>query len=813
MTDRSAPPLDGFRVVDLSSGIAGGYCTKLLADLGCDVVKVESPTGDPLRRWSASGSVGVDGDSDGALFRYLHTSKRAVVADATTSEGRTEILGLVSGAMIVVENWRPGVAEEWGYGVDALRDVSAEVSLVSMSAFGRGGPMTDTAANEFTVQGWSGSISTRGTLDRPPLTTGGATGEWATGTFGALGALTFLQQSVVSGHGDHLDVSMLEALMLTHTTYAPVFASYLGQRGVPNTRTIELPSIEPASDGWVGFCTVSGQQFADFANLVGHPEWTDDPVWMLQTGRQTRSGEFRAAVAEWTTKRTVAEIIDEATLWRIPVVPIGDGVTIARLEHFVARSTFVPNPRGGFLQPGLPYRFSDIQTRPFTAAPLLAEHNGSIEPAATRIQSRKAAWARADPSADKPLRGLRIADFTAYWAGPFAAQWCAMMGADVIHVESPTRPDGMRTATTKPMSEDRWYEWGPVYGSANTDKRGIAVDLARPEGRDIALRLVAECDVVIENFSPRVMPNFGLGWDELSRVRPDLIMVRMPAFGLSGPWTDRTGFAQTTEQISGMAWRTGFADGQPLLPRGACDPLAGAHAMIALMAALEHRRRTGGGQLIEATLVEAALNLTAEVVIEHQAYGQSIGRIGNRAHRIAPQGCYRCSAAESEPERWICISVEDDLQWRALRTALGEPPALSDPAMGSCEARQLAHDRIDEALSSLTIGRDRDELVSLLTAAGVTCAPVWPARCLDQLDQPHARGFVEAVDRAIVGRHELWGMPVRPMERTGWVWNERPAPTIGEHNAEILCGLLGYDETDVTCLADAGVIGDRWITR
>lgn len=812
MTDGSAPPLDGIRVIDLSTGIAGGYCTKLLADLGCDVVKVESPTGDPLRRWSASGSVGLDGDADGALFRYLHTSKRSVVADATTPEGRGEILGLVRGAAIVVENWRPGVAEERGYGIDALREVSTDVSLVSMSAFGRGGPMTETTANEFTVQGWSGSISTRGTLDRPPLTAGGATGEWATGTFAALAALTFHQQSVVSGHGDHLDVSMLEALMLTHTTYAPVFASYLGQRGIPNVRTIELPSIEPASDGWVGFCTVSGQQFADFANLVGHPEWTEDPVWMLQTGRQTRSVEFRAAVAEWTTKRTVAEIIDEATLWRIPVVPIGDGVTIPQLEQFVARNTFVPNPRGGFLQPGLPYRFSDIQSRPFAAAPRLGQHSGSVESVEPSVPSGKLAWARADPAADKPLRGLRIADFTAYWAGPFASQWCATMGADVIHVESPTRPDGMRTATTKPMSEDRWYEWGPVYASANTDKRGIAVDLSRPEGRDIALRLVAECDVVIENFSPRVMPNFGLGWEELSQVRPDLIMVRMPAFGLSGPWTDRTGFAQTTEQISGMAWRTGFCDGQPLLPRGACDPLAGAHAMIALMAALEHRRRTGRGQLIEATLVEAALNLTAEVVVEQQAYGQSIGRIGNRSHHIAPQGCYRCSAGDSESERWICISIEDDLQWRALRAALGEPPALSAPLLEAGAARQMAHDRIDEALSALTIGHDRDDLVSLLTTAGVTCAPVWPARCLDQLEQPRARGFVESVDRAVVGRHELWGMPVRPLERTEWVWHERPAPTIGEHNTEILCGLLGFDETEVTRLAGTGVIGDRWIT-
>jgi crotonobetainyl-CoA:carnitine CoA-transferase CaiB-like acyl-CoA transferase len=310
-----------------------------------------------------------------------------------------------------------------------------------------------------------------------------------------------------------------------------------------------------------------------------------------------------------------------------------------------------------------------------------------------------------------------------------------------------------------------------------------------------------------------VMPGFGLGWDELSEVRPDLIMVRMPAFGLSGPWKDRTGFAQTTEQISGMAWRTGFADGQPLLPRGACDPLAGAHAMLALMAALEHRRRTGKGQLIEATLVEAALNVAAEVVIEHQAYGQSIGRIGNRSHHVAPQGCYRCRAEDTEPERWICISVEDDLQWRGLQLALGAPPELAHPAWSTREARQQAHDDIDDVLSALTISRDRDELVALLTTVGVTCAPVWPARCLDQLDQPRARGFVESVDRAVVGRHELWGMPVRPLERAGWVWHERPAPTIGEHNAEVLGGRLGCTEDELARLAASDVIGDRWIAR
>jgi len=188
------PPYRGTRVVDLSTGIAGGYCTKLLADAGCDVIKVEPPNGDPLRRWSASNSLGSDGDPDGALFRFLHTSKRSVVDDPFTDAGRATILELARHAALVVESWAPGIAEKAGYGIDALRAVSPAVSLVSISEFGRGGPWTGRAATEYTLQGWSGSMSARGVMEQPPLQVGGRTGEWITGTVAALAALTFLQQ-------------------------------------------------------------------------------------------------------------------------------------------------------------------------------------------------------------------------------------------------------------------------------------------------------------------------------------------------------------------------------------------------------------------------------------------------------------------------------------------------------------------------------------------------------------------------------------------------------------------------------------------
>jgi crotonobetainyl-CoA:carnitine CoA-transferase CaiB-like acyl-CoA transferase len=812
----TAPPYTGTRVVDLSTGIAGGYCTKLLADAGCDVVKVEPPGGDPLRQWSASGSVGADGDRDGVLFRFLHTSKRSVVADPLTADGRTAVLELVRGAAVVVESWAPGVAEAHGLGIDDLRAVSPGVTLCSLSDFGRGGPWSDRAATEFTLQGWSGSMSARGVIERAPLQAGGRTGEWITGTAAALSVLTFLQQAVVAGRGDHLDVAALEAVMVTHTTYAALTGWLDGRRGVPGMRTIELPSIEPAKDGWVGFCTVAGQQFLDFCVLVEHFEWMESADWTSQVGRQDRRAEFRAAVAEWTSSRTVEEILQLGAELRIPVAPIGRGETIPSLDHFVATSTYVPNPRGGFLQPTVPYKLHGATTQPFGPAPQLGEHTGAIEAAAAAVAPGRAAWARASADAAKPLAGLRIADFTAWWAGPFAAHWCALMGADVIHVESAQRPDGMRTASVKPPGSEQWFEWGSVFHGANSNKRDLTLDLTRDEGRALAKQLVAECDVVIENFSPRVMEQFGLGWGELSALNPSLVMVRMPAFGLDGPWRDRVGFAQTMEQVSGMAWMTGFTDA-PMIPRGPCDPLAGMHAMIGLMTALEHRRRTGEGQLVEVAMVKAALNIASEVVLEHQAYGVSLERDGNRGPVAAPQGVYRCLDdvdgldAPDRGERWLCVAVATDEQWSALRSALGDPAWSTDPALRTLAGRRAAHDAIDAELSGWAASKHVDDAVARLWDAGVPAAPVFPGRSNDTLAQPIARGFFEKVDHPVTGPVNLWGMPVKPLTRPEWVWVQAPAPTLGQHNDEVLREVIGLGEEEVATLWDTEIVGDTWL--
>ncbi|MGH3563512.1 MAG: CoA transferase, partial [Mycobacterium sp.] len=549
--------MDGVRVIDLSDRLPGAYCTKLLADAGADVVKVEPPTGDPLRQWSVSGAVGRDGDPDGALFRYLATSKRSVVADLTAASGRERVLRLVEGAAFVVETMLPGRIEELGLGPDALRAVNPTVTLVSISPFGRGGPRSAQDCPDFLLQALSGSIDAHGLPGRIPVCVGGRLGEWAAGAFAAAGALTAAVAGRRTGRGEHIDVSLLECMALTQVSYPSVRASLPGGE---RRRSISqlIPNVEPCKDGFVGLSTLTAQQWIDFACMIERSDLADDPSLTSHAVRDRRAEELLSAIRAWTMARTVDEITETAALFRVPAAPVGNAVTVPRMAQLLARNVFVANPRGSFPQPRPPFRMRTT-ARPFAPAPGIGEHDG--DPELNRPGSAVARpIQRAGPAGGLPLAGLKVLDFTALWAGPFTTEYLASMGADVIKVESIQRPDAMRFIVTGQPSTPDWYEQGYIFNAANLGKRAITLNLGDPDGRDLALRLAARSDVIIENFTPRVMEAFGLDYDAFARVRRDVVVVRMPGFGLEGPWRDRPGFATTMEQMSGMGWITGYRD-------------------------------------------------------------------------------------------------------------------------------------------------------------------------------------------------------------------------------------------------------------
>jgi crotonobetainyl-CoA:carnitine CoA-transferase CaiB-like acyl-CoA transferase len=399
---------------------------------------------------------------------------------------------------------------------------------------------------------------------------------------------------------------------------------------------------------------------------------------------------------------------------------------------------------------------------------------------------------------------VRVIDCTAWWAGPAATSVLASLGADVIKVESVTRPDLMRFTSMRPSTQDQWWEWGPVFHSVNTNKRGITLDLTRQEGRAVFEQLLSSADVLVENYTPRVMEQFGLGWDHLHVMNPELIMVRMPAFGLDGPWRDRTGFAQTMECLTGMAWLTGFADGPPVLVRGACDPLAGMHAVFATLLAIIERDRSGGGRLVETVMVEAALNAAAEQVVEYGATGTILHRDGNRGPVAAPQGVYRCAG----DDRWVALAVATDGQWRTLRLLLGQPAWSTDPSLDHAVGRRRAHDLIDHELGAWAIGQDAEGVSSRLRSEGIPCEVVTPPRDIVANPNLQARSLFELVHHPVTGEHQIPVLPLR-FSRVGR-WIRSPAPTLGQHNNEIF-GDLGLQPSDIEQLRCTGIVGDRLV--
>ena len=270
------------------------------------------------------------------------------------------------------------------------------------------------------------------------------------------------------------------------------------------------------------------------------------------------------------------------------------------------------------------------------------------------------------------------------------------MGAHHGHVESTRRPDGTRLIAGIPITEDQWWEKSPIFSGLNTNKRGITLDLQSAGGRELLNKFIATADVIVENFTPRVLDQIGLDFGAVQAVRPDAVMVRMPGFGLDGPWRDNPAFAYVIEAAAGISWLTGYPDRNPYEPYSIGDPNAGIHAFNALLLALEHRRRTGEGSMVEAAMVDAAINIAAEQVIEFSAYGALLERAGNRGPTAAPQNLYRTNEIDEfgRLDCWVALAVATDEQWLALREAIGRPNWAMDPSLSTAASRREQHDII-----------------------------------------------------------------------------------------------------------------------
>ncbi len=408
-----------------------------------------------------------------------------------------------------------------------------------------------------------------------------------------------------------------------------------------------------------------------------------------------------------------------------------------------------------------------------------------------------------------PLDGVRVLDVTASWAGPWCTKILGDLGADVIKVEAMQAYD----LTRGPAASEDWrayanrgaerpYERADTFLKPNRNKRGITLNLKDARGADLFRRLAAVSDVVAENFAPGEMEKFGLGFAELRRLNARLVLLRMPAIGADGPERNYLGFGSTLEMLSGITNLTGYQGGPPMKSGfWYGDPIAGVHAAAAVMMALFEREATGTGQIVEVAQIETLTCFAADAVLQYAANGELYDRMGNRDLIAAPQGCYPAR----EDDTWITLSVRTEAQWRALAELIERPEWTTDPSLVTADGRRLRADDIDDAITSWTRGRSQDAAARELEAADIVAAPVYSNRQIFEDEHVRARGFFEEVAHPEAGVHEY---PASAWLLDGKrLLSRRPAPLLGQHNREVLAGLLGLDSDTMDALEADAVIG------
>ena len=540
-----------------------------------------------------------------------------------------------------------------------------------------------------------------------PVSITGRLDEYIGGTFAASAALAAVAHAERTGAGSVADVSLYETLLYSLSP-VDVVHEFLGGHGIEMAeRQRVMPGFVPCADGSVCISTLTAQNWRDLCLLIGADDWLDR-MQDVQNDGPARS-DFLEVLARWTGPRRAADVIETMQACRIAAATPADGRTMLEQPPFVERGFFVPQPGASFLRPAAPYRLSETPVTLRTPAPRLGEDTPvpRRETAADRVRVAEGAPAVAG---GLPLAGLRVVDLTAFLAGGHLGEALAALGAEVVKVESPRRPDGYRFVATYPELGPHWWELSPLWQAQNLGKLGLGLDLSVEEGREVLARLIETADVLAENFTPRVLESFGFGYEELRRINPRLVVVRMPAFGLEGTWRDHVGFAYNIEQISGLA-RSGWEGGPPVQPAGIVDIVNGQHALVATLAALRYRRSSGAGQLIEVAQAETVACLTADQVIEYQLTGRCRERIGNRTPDRAPQGIYPCRDG-----RWIALTISTDEQWRALCGEIGMPEAQRELTV---DARRDAHDELDAMISERTRALPASEVADKLQSVDV----------------------------------------------------------------------------------------------
>lgn len=816
-------------MLELATDVAGPFVGKLLADHGATVIKAEPPGGDPSRLHGPFPEDRVDPEQS-ALFLHLNANKQSVVVDLAVEADRQLIRALVADTDVVIESFAPGELERHGLGYDDLKAINPAIVVTSVTPFGQSGPYADLVGADIVTYAMGGPMYGTGVDTREPVKLGGNLTSYQSGNVAATATLSALLVAEQSGVGVHIDLSLFEAQAgsldrrVTYLLWYLWSGRVVGRQADGAVRMLPNSFFDTA-DGHVLVFTLLPwvPRMLEVLDDAGLAERFDQPDWLHD---DTLPDEIMSVFIPWLYEGDKSDRSERAQAEKWAMTPLNPPVDLIDDPHFTDRDFFVEVEHpvaGSYRTPGAPFRIGDKWDEVWqltSAAPLLDEHGPAIRDQALRPAAESARRVTTRPVGEQrlPMEGVRVLDLTVVWAGPASTMHLADLGAEVIRVDNPfVFPPATRGNSPRP-AEDLLIDFGPLGGGyPNLDVSGrpwnkhgmwsaqarnklsCTLDIRQPEGLDAFLRLVDQCDLLVENNSVNTLDKLGIGWDVLHARNPRLVCLRMPPMSLAGPYSEYVGFGASFEALCGLTRLRGYADDDPTTTSAAfhMDPASGATGAFAAMLGLRRRDANGVGELIEFAQGENMMHHIGEYFVDADRTGRTHGPGGNRHIARAPQGCYPCTG----DDRWAVLSVGTETEWAGLCRAMGQPDLANDERFATLADRQTNHDALDEIIGAWTMRLDHQEVFKLCQAERVPAGPV-----MDEADayaDPHlkARGFFRKQGSDDVG---TWDFPGQQWTWTGPDMRWEKICALGVDNDYVLKEVCGLSEGEYQALDDAG---------
>ena len=762
-------------------------------------------------------------DPERSLFWYSYClNKRSVTLDLESTAGQSRFKELAVSSDIVLELSEPGYLDGLGLGYDDLSNVNPAIVVTSITPFGQTGPYAHYKATDMVAWSMGGMQWLAGERDRPPVRIGLPQSELHAGAQAAAGSMAALWHSQTTGEGQHVDVSMQTAVIWTLMNATPF--SILHKVNLERARPSRIRPVFPCKDGHIN-AMLSGGVLGG-ASMSALVRWMDEegmaPASMKE--RDWRAWNLDAVAAQgekgardlqtiedhfsrfFLTKRK-AKLFQRALTDRILIAPCHNVQDILKDPQLEARDfwTQVHHPalNRTLTYPGAYIKLSETSIAYRRSAPAIGEHDDEVCGRARSV----AANPKQLPSKTMAFEGLKVLDLTWVGVGPITIKYLADHGADVIHIESATRPDVLRSLPPFKDGEPG-FNRSQFPASYNTSKHGLGLNLAKPESRELVRRIIAEWqpDLIAESFTPRAMRNWGLDYESVQETKADIVYFSACLQGQTGSRALYAGYGGLGAALAGFHHVTGWPGREPTSPHGAySDFISPPNAVAAIIASLDYRRRTGKGQHLDLAQYEVAIHYLAPAVADYVANGRVAGRTGNTDEVYAPHGVYRCMdetrSMTGPDESWCAIAVTSHEEWDALCRAMGSPTWSQETRFSTMDSRRANSETLDELLCQWTSEYEAHEVMRVLQEAGVPAGAVQNQSDLWEDPQLKHQGYFQWLDHAECGPMPYDGLQFQLSKTPGKL--RMPHALVGEHNELVLWEWLKLCDEEIADLIAA----------